>query len=338
MKKKISGMILREDVEFFKQSEGVLSKGYLRQQKILERAEENLKLFGKGQLDLNPRDYPAFAQYINTFAAEEDKERLFERMRKVHGFDAEVSLNEQNMSNWEYAKTHYAQIIKMPQQKNEIKKSMNRASSFIKKAWQRSKVAIITATVIIGSAFGIKTDSHSQTLNHKQPVVHNATPKKLMATPKTIDMKSAQDSIAAAKYKKIYQNFYSTKLEILTSAAKGKALCDKVEEQINKGIFTLPANMGKEQVAYIDAMYKAYGLKSPVAYAINAKQKLSQEQQNQLIKDLTVTDSEIKKQAKSIHGKLSNHSSFNKAGLDLQKRHITNLKQLRDLKQKSAVK
>lgn len=338
MNKKISGMILREDIEFFEQSGGLLSRGYMRQQKVLDRAEENLRLFAQGNLDVNPRDYADFAKYINTFAEEEDKEKLFDRLKSVHGFDAKASLKEQNMSDWQYAKTHYAQIINLPQQKATAKKAFFHISSFMKRTWQNSKVAILTAAVIIGGAFGMKNDSHSHTLMPKENIkVKNITPK-TFETPKSVSFQELQSSIQTSKYNKLRRNFYSTKLEILTSATQRDAMCNKVEAQINKGIFKLPASISKEQVAYVDAMYKAYGLASPVANAINAEQKLSQEQQEQLIKDLQVKDSEIKNKALAVHGRLGNHSSFKKAGHNLQKKHITNLKQLRDFKQKSAAK
>lgn len=320
MGKKISGLILREDINTYERANGSLSVIYLRHQTILDRAEENLKLFAEGKLEINPGDFPTFAKYINTFSPDDEtRQKLFAGMRKEYGFNAEKSLQEQNMSDWQYLKSTY------------LPKRFNRVSNTFKKVWNRSKVALLGAVIFIGSAFGMKSDDNPQKLQKTVTTTVEATPRTMVKKAKTIDMNNAKESIAALKYKEVYRNFYNTKIEILTSAAQRQALYSKIDTQINGNIFKLPKHISKEQVAYVDVMYKAYGLKSPIENALTSKHKLSEAQQNQLIKDLNIKDSEIKNKARTISGKLGRHSSFDKANLNLQQQHLNNLRKLREL-------
>lgn len=341
MEKKISGMILRDDVAYYQSHAKDFSPaGNMRMQRISERAQEYFELFSKNKLLVNPSDYPTFAEYIDAFA-DDNKEELLTKMRESTGFDAKTYLQENSGSSDKLARkvapklSIVARKDRKENTETESKARILDLKNWMQRGWHKTKVAVVTAAVVLVGWLGVKNDSHSRTLEPQKAVaVKTVTPKKAVNNSKTIDMKA---KIAMEKNKKVYQNFYNTKLEIMMTSAKRDALYQQVNSQLKKGIFTLPDSMVAEQVAYIDAMHKAYGLASPVSEALTSSQKLSAEQQAQLVKDLSLKDSQIKAKALSAHGQLGNHSSFDKAKPALQKQHIKNLKQLRDMK-RSAVK
>ena len=111
-----------------------------------------------------------------------------------------------------------------------------------------------------------------------------------------------------------------------------------VQEQAKKGIFNIPDNMLSEQIVYTHLIYKHYGLQSPVEDVLNAKQKISAEQQKSLeqaVKTAGQDGAGVKKIAASIAAKsgkkLGRYSAYDHASKSLKNAYITNLKQVREL-------
>ena len=134
---------------------------------------------------------------------------------------------------------------------------------------------------------------------------------------------------------KIWKNYYDSTIELLTSKTKRDMLYKQIESQIAAGNFYLPQNISVEKAAYAKVIYDKYNLESSLNKAFSANQKLSENEQKNLVNDiLAVGDKGVgaKKMAMRLHkGKLSSFSHYDKADKAQKLQHISVLSQIKKI-------
>ena len=130
------------------------------------------------------------------------------------------------------------------------------------------------------------------------------------------------------------KNYYNTSLDILLGTEKKNALLSKIQKQIDNNIFQLEQGVSVERFAHAYVMSTVYEGKSIIHNSLAATAALSSNHQQQLTQHiLEIGEKGEKLQHKAAQkGKLSNHSKFSSASKTLQQAHITNLKQLKQLR------
>lgn len=128
-----------------------------------------------------------------------------------------------------------------------------------------------------------------------------------------------------------------TALDILIGIERAQKLCDKVEAQVKDGIFTLPEGMSVERVAHAMEMSRIYEGNSVILDALKSNVKLTAEQQQAFDDHIaSIGDLGVKLQQRmASQHKLNNHSRYDKAAKNLQMAHAKNLKQLRQIKNRT---
>jgi len=135
-------------------------------------------------------------------------------------------------------------------------------------------------------------------------------------------------------------NHHNHVLDMRLGSKKKDARYEKIEEQIQKGIFTLPDSIGKEEFAYALEMYNAYGIDCSLNEALNSNQKLSQTANNRIAEEIAAageTGLGVKKMAeKKYNGHMNNNSVYDRASKKSQHQHNMNLQQWRQAKKMSS--
>lgn len=215
-------------------------------------------------------------------------------------------------------------------------------SGFIKKlsaAKNKIKAAAVIAGIGLIGFLGLKTANKAPVAKHNPIAMQQNTPKKAEA--KTAEFtapaqqQSPQTDHKQSSTEKIWKNYYDNTIELLTSKAKRDMLYQKIEKQIAAGNFSLPQDISVEKAAYAKVMYDQYGLKSSLNHAFSAKQKLSDEAQKKLVKDILAVGNKgagAKKMAMQLHnGRLSDFSHYNNAAQAQKQQHASALLQLKKL-------
>ena len=213
-----------------------------------------------------------------------------------------------------------------------LKKKLSAAKNKIKAA------AVIAGIGLIGF-LGLKTANKVPVAKQNPIAMQQNTPKKAEA--KTAEFtapaqqQSPQTDHKQSSTEKIWKNYYDNTIELLTSKAKRDMLYQKIEKQIAAGNFSLPQDISVEKAAYAKVMYDQYGLKSSLNHAFSAKQKLSDEAQKKLVKDILAVGNKgagAKKMAMQLHnGRLSDFSHYNNAAQAQKQQHASALLQLKKL-------
>lgn len=254
----------------------------------------------------------------------------------------------------------------------EAEKPVSFAQKLRKRVSAKVKIAAVAAVAVVGGLLGAKSCSGTTTRNStfispknevvaKQPqltdTISAQTEVKQKIRPviraeKTVPMKKTTDKIQATTVKSdaqpkkvqdssvqaVWKNYYDTALEILCKGNKKQTLYQKIDGQLQKGMFTLPQSISREKLAYTYVIYQKYGIKSAVSDALAATKKLSAEAQKQLVNDILAAGDKgqgVKAMAQKRYGKLTGYSSYNHAGKQLQKKHAHNLQELFKLKKLS---
>ncbi len=228
--------------------------------------------------------------------------------------------------------------------------------------WRRLKVAAVTGLVIVAGAFGLKsgegthaqntTDSKNKTTLPIDNIAQNTDNSKTLTAVQFQNIQKAQNvqekqavkkvekqaDKQADKDARIWQNYYDTTIDIVapTVHVNKQELYNKIQNQLDKGILTLPENVTKEKVALNYVLFKAYGLQSSLENALNTDKQLSAQQQAEFTRDAGVKQADIKQIALKKYGKLSSYSSYDHASNKLKKQHASNLKELRQMKKQAA--
>lgn len=203
--------------------------------------------------------------------------------------------------------------------------------------WNRVKVFGLAALVTVSGIFIFKSSQNESSKNTPKQEI-KATPKKADISNNTKILQPAAQQLT--KEQKMWQNFYNTKNEMLANMLKTDAvqLNNIIQSQAAKGIFSIPQNATSEQMVYTHLIYKAYGLPSPFDNVLTAKQKVSAQQQNEIVTAVKTAGNNglgVKKLAQKIAAKsgkkLNKKSAFNMASKKQQQTYISNLKQIRQL-------
>jgi len=123
-------------------------------------------------------------------------------------------------------------------------------------------------------------------------------------------------------------------LNILLGQKKADELCRRVQAQIDAGIFAAPRGMSVQRIAHAMTMSRIYEGKSVILDALKSTERLTPAQQAAFEHHIAeIGDLGVKLQQRMAKGhRMSNHSRFNHASKAMQKAHVNNLKQLKQLR------
>ena len=354
MKHKLSGKVLKKDLSTYKSlvKKKITPERYIKQEDIISRADDVLYQNAHNELIVDSSDYPILALYIDTFSYAL-KDSLLAKLQKNANFNIKEYIENSKLSFWNKLFKRKPQQNSSSHHKNnnnvqKISSTANKPQPKVKnRLWNKIKIVTFTSLLVIGSAFGIKssnnnTQSDNMSETHgwqpvTQPIERDTLNNTTNILPLSKNTKISEDTLS--KHQKIWKNYYDNTIEILTSKTQRESIYNKIEHQLENEIFTLPSNISVERLAHSYLMYKEYGVKSSIGSALESSKKLTSIQQQQLINDINIAGEKglgVKQLAMKQHkGKLKNFSRFNNASKELQQKHITNLKELKQSKKQS---
>ena len=159
---------------------------------------------------------------------------------------------------------------------------------------------------------------------------YNITNSKLTHAQKTENTKKTVNN----EQLQAINNFCDSSLDILMGAQRRDSLYNKIQNQVDRGIFKIPNGMSVQRIAHAMEMSRIYEGKSIILDALNSNTKLTDAQQQAFeshIDGIGIRGEKLQKRMMQKQ-KLSNHSKFDKSSYAQQKAHIKNLKQLRQLR------
>lgn len=323
---------------------------------------------------INSSIFPSYKQISKAEALSTEAERYLNAYLKdeikVKNKDAEALRNyfcvmsEQKNSKLQSAVDKLT--VQIRQHKSE--KPVPFLQKLRKRISTKVKVAAVAGVAVIGSLFGAKTcfgimKNNTASSPQKEVVVKRQSTdtvlakaevkqkihpvvrtekvepmKKAAAAPRAKQVKTVAQPEKMSSEQTVWKNYYDTALDILCKDAKKQKLYQKIDSQVQKGMFTLPQGVSREKLVYTYIIYQKYGIASSVEDALTATKKLSAEAQKQLADDILAAGNKgqgVKALAQKRYGSLSQHSSYNQAGKQLQKKHVHNLQELFKLKKLS---
>lgn len=122
-------------------------------------------------------------------------------------------------------------------------------------------------------------------------------------------------------------------LDVILGVKQANELCRRVRHQIDAGIFTVPNGMSVERVAHAMLMSHIYEGNSIILRALKSALKLTPAQQVEFNRHVAeIGDMGLGLQRRmAAKQKLSKHSYYDCTSAQLQKVHVKNLKQLKQL-------
>ena len=211
-----------------------------------------------------------------------------------------------------------------------------------------NKKSVVGAFIAGAALMGLTSMLTGDKINEKSDVP--AQPKKtenvrtttsvntLKITPvvqnKTVETKQTKPANVNDPQLQAINNFCDTSLDILMGAQKRDSLYNKIQAQVDKGIFQIPNGMSVQRIAHAMEMSRIYEGKSIILDALNTDKQLTDAQQNAFeehINDIGVRGEKLQ-QRMSKKQKLSSHSRFDRSSYAKQQAHIKNLKQLRQMR------
>ena len=136
-------------------------------------------------------------------------------------------------------------------------------------------------------------------------------------------------------YEIALDKYYDSALDILIGTRARDALYNKIQTQVNHGIFKLESGISAKRVAHALIMSRVYEHNNTIENALNATQALNTVAQANLTQHILNMGAQGEKiQHRATHGKhfKHKHSRFSRASHAKQTTHIKNLKQLRQLR------
>lgn len=196
-------------------------------------------------------------------------------------------------------------------------------------------IALLGLSALFG---GQKSDTKSSSNTSKPKTENTQTATIKTNTPQThtVEIKK-QTAVATPEANKEIQainNFCDSALDILIGTKKRDALYNKIQAQVDRGIFRIPVGMSVQRIAHAIEMSRIYEGKSIILDALNSDKKLTEIQQIAFevhIDGIGIRGEKLQKRMAEKQT-LSSHSKFNKASYSQQMKHIKNLKQLRQLR------
>ena len=314
-------------------------KLYDKQYRLEKEAVGYAVAFVENKFTVARDEVSTLKQYFNAFSNQNSEKDMSAALNKIEQTTLE-EFPESQPSRWQRfkaaAKNKWQDVKEKFSHKATVI-TLNNRRGLMKAA------AVVAFFALVGAA--IKSDSLA-----KSPKKSN-TEQKAPAKAPSQDVSTKTDAFVApaaekaqlTPEQKIWQNFYDTKNQLQANdmGVDLQQLYNKVSEQQSKGIFQMPENISVERFAYTHLIYKAYGMVSPLEQALNGDKALSAAQQKQISEAINIAGENgygVKRLAQSIaakHGrKLGNHSAFRDASKKMQTQYVSNLKQVRDLKQK----
>lgn len=340
----LSGKKLQKRLDTYHKISKKLSKGfyhnddlYNQQIRLENQAISYAQDFVSENFQIKPEDKPILHEYWQTFAKTSNETIINDALQQLSYTpqeDAVVkpSIKERFASWISTAKQKLAQ-----QHQEKAAKPARPTVSGKPDIWNRVKVFGLAALVTVSGIFIFKSSQNESSKNTPKQEI-KATPKKADISNNTKILQPAAQQLT--KEQKMWQNFYNTKNEMLANMLKTDAvqLNNIMQSQAAKGIFSIPQNATSEQLVYTHLIYKAYGLPSPFDNVLTAKQKVSAQQQNEIVTAVKTAGNNglgVKKLAQKIAAKsgkkLNKKSAFNMASKKQQQTYISNLKQIRQL-------
>lgn len=313
-------------------------KLYAKQYTMEKEAVKYAVGFVDGKFTVSRSEVPVLNRYFDTFRNQNAEKEINSALNKIAQTPIE-EFPESQPSRWQRFKA--AAKDKWLGFKDQFKTKRATVISLNNHRGLAKAAAVAAFFALVGTA--IKSDSWAKsTETNDTEQKASKGPSKDLSTKTDAFAVSADDSQLTSE-QKIWKNFYDTKSQIQADdlGVDLQELYGQVSAQAGKGVFQMPENVSVERFAYTHLMYKAYGLASPLEQAINGDKALSAEQQQQIAEAINTAGENgygVKKLAQSIaakHGRnLSNHSALRNAPKHLQAKYVSNLKQVRDLKQK----
>lgn len=179
----------------------------------------------------------------------------------------------------------------------------------------------------------------ASTPKHSMRIILNYNTKQTLAfhqAMKPVDMNKIPKSKKSVNSQQLaaINDFCDSSLDILMGTKKRDALYKKIQDQVNRGIFAIPAGMSVQRIAHAMEMSRIYEGHSVILDALNSDKKLTAAQQdtfNAHIDGIGIRGEKLQKRMAKKH-KLSKHSKFDKSSYAQQRAHIKNLKQLRQMR------
>lgn len=337
-------------------------------EELQNKVYQNIEKFADDKMDVMPQDFELLKQYIYMFVPyPHETSAASKALRKISTNTSQATVsqiveeyskpkvipiqpsrikphNSSHPSVWTRLGKKLSSVFH--RQHNKPKKSTS-----LRHLWSRIKVSVVTAAIVIGSSFGLKSVSHhaettdtSRSNNVPTAVTnnssqnHNIKPTTVYTSskeqPNNIQKSTANKSAQEVTNDRIWKNYYDTTIDIVAPTVNidKEKLYAQINNQIKKGIFTLPKGVTTEKLALNYVMFKAYGLNSSIDAALKAETKLSVNAQHLLDKDAGIKQIDIKRMALEKRGHLSSYSAYKHASKDLKNKHITNLKELRKIR------
>ena len=314
---------------------------YNQQLRLEKEAESYAANFLKGKIRLYQNDVPTAVQYLSALGDSHNGSVTLEAVKQIKATPIE---------NFEKAESEsrFASVwANLKNKFNSLRNSATTPAPVLKpipartrhNLWIATKAAGLTFLLSAATMFAFKSDKGTIEKKSNSSEI-KATPKKDVSTASTKVLQPVQQSAELTHEQKIWQNFYQTKNDIIASSLNldAAALQNTLQQQAEKGIFSMPENTNDAQIIYTHLMYKAYGLESPIDAALNGTQKISVQQQKDIEQAIQTAGHNgigVKKIAQKIaakHGrKLGRYSAYDHASKQKQKMYVTNLKQIRAL-------
>lgn len=192
-------------------------------------------------------------------------------------------------------------------------------------------------TMLTGDKINEKSDAPAQP-KKTENVRTTTSANTLKITPvvqnKTVATKQTKPANVNDPQLQAINNFCDTSLDILMGAQKRDSLYNKIQAQVDKGIFKIPNGMSVQRIAHAMEMSRIYEGKSVILDALNTDKQLTDAQQNAFeehINGIGIRGEKLQ-QRMSKKQKLSSHSKFDRSSYAKQQAHIKNLKQLRQMR------
>lgn len=161
------------------------------------------------------------------------------------------------------------------------------------------------------------------------PIIHTQTP---ISQPQ--ENITQTKNIEADQQLQSINNFCDSSLDILMGTQKRDALYNKIQNQVNRGIFKIPEGMSVQRIAHAMEMSRIYEGKSVILDALNTNTQLTDAQQEAFknhIDGIGIRGEKLQQRI-SKQQKLSSYSKFDHSSKAQQSKHIKNLKQLRQMR------
>jgi hypothetical protein len=331
---------------------------------IREDAEMYVSSFLRDEIPLPSKDEILFKEYIHVILypvyEDSDAEKALKKLR-AHDYKVDETPQKSSwLSSFKFPK------VKMPSfnmPKFKLPKVTMPSFSISEKtkriASRTLKIAGLAGVLTFGTIWGANKcsgddkDSLAQNKTELTATPQDSVAEKDTATYHFTPVSNIKETAAKvttenARIKELEQHKRHARLDhhiFLLNKRIGKKKMQVMFATINKkvtdGVFSLPDSISSVDYAYALVMYRAYGVECSLQKAMNATDKLSAEENAQIIKDILDagdTGLGVKKKAEQI--RLSQHKGSLEEGYSLynqlsqkdQHRHNVNLKQYRQAK------